>query len=179
MNLYFRLFILILRAIFRRKRIGILDELQSTFRVLPNDLDINLHMNNGRYLAIMDLARLDYTAHAGLLQPMIRYRWFPVLGASQMVFLRPLSPFQKYVIHTRLECWDEKWFLMVQRFEAEGKVCAYGKIRGLFRGPEGNVSPYEVLRKSFGIAIPSPEPSEATKLWIQSVSAKTWISGGH
>ena len=28
-------------------------------RVWPNDLDTNAHMNNGRYLTLMDLGRFD------------------------------------------------------------------------------------------------------------------------
>ena len=35
--------------------------------VLPNDLDTNLHMNNGRYLTLMDLGRLDLFVRSGLL----------------------------------------------------------------------------------------------------------------
>ena len=31
-----------------------------TFRVWPTDLDLSLHMNNGRYLTIMDIGRLDF-----------------------------------------------------------------------------------------------------------------------
>ncbi len=37
-----------------------------TLRVLPNDLDPSLHMNNGRYLAIMDLGRIDLLIRSGI-----------------------------------------------------------------------------------------------------------------
>ena len=54
MNLYLRLLLLLLR-IWRLPRRGVLDESRAAFHVLPNDCDINFHMNNGRYLSFMDL----------------------------------------------------------------------------------------------------------------------------
>ena len=56
MNLYFRLLMLLIKLI-RKPRLGLLDTSVLILRVLPNDLDMNMHMNNGRYLSIMDLGR--------------------------------------------------------------------------------------------------------------------------
>jgi acyl-CoA thioesterase FadM len=41
-------------------------------RVLPNDIDINLHMNNGRYLTICDLTRVDMFIRTGLAKTMLQ-----------------------------------------------------------------------------------------------------------
>ena len=57
-----------LRAL-RVPRIGLLDESAVGFRVLPGDLDVNVHLNNGRYLALMDLGRFDLLIRGGLLRP--------------------------------------------------------------------------------------------------------------
>ena len=54
MNLILRMIKVLVAALFGQ-RLGVLDSSILTFRVWPNDLDINLHMNNGRYLTIMDL----------------------------------------------------------------------------------------------------------------------------
>lgn len=35
------------------------------FRVWPTDLDVLMHMNNGVYLSIMDLGRIDLMARSG------------------------------------------------------------------------------------------------------------------
>jgi acyl-CoA thioesterase FadM len=40
--------------------------LQRQFRVLPNDIDINGHMNNGRYLTMLDLRIVEYFIRVGL-----------------------------------------------------------------------------------------------------------------
>jgi hypothetical protein len=52
MNLILRMIKVLVAALFGQP-LGILDSSVLTFRVWPNDLDINLHMNNGRYLTIM------------------------------------------------------------------------------------------------------------------------------
>jgi acyl-CoA thioesterase FadM len=170
MNLYFRFFWVMLCNLFRKKFVPPLTEIRTDFRVLLNDLDLNQHMNNGRYLTIMDLGRFDYLGKTGLLKTCIKNRWFPILGATQMVFLRPLKLFQKYTIYTSVECWDDKWFIIKQRFVSNEKVVAIGKIRGLLRGSQGNIRPSEVFKSSQTAEVDSPAPSSATKLWLESMS---------
>ena len=68
MNLYLRLISVLWSALFRRRNIAALETAVLEFRVLPNDLDPNWHMNNGRYLTIMDLGRFDMTLHSGLIR---------------------------------------------------------------------------------------------------------------
>ena len=41
-------------------------------RVLPNDLDINGHMNNGRYLTIVDLMLVEYFGRSGFAKAMLQ-----------------------------------------------------------------------------------------------------------
>ena len=38
----------------------------SRFRVLPHDIDINLHLNNGRYLQLIDLNRAEWLIRTGI-----------------------------------------------------------------------------------------------------------------
>jgi len=66
-NLYLRLLRLLLLLPFVRRR-SLLDAGRIAFRVWPNDCDINLHLNNGRYLTFMDLGRLQLLAQIGLLR---------------------------------------------------------------------------------------------------------------
>jgi len=53
-NLYLRLLKLLFLLPFVRRQ-ALLDHGHIAFRVRPNDCDINLHLNNGRYLTFMDL----------------------------------------------------------------------------------------------------------------------------
>ena len=59
MNLYLRLLLIWLR----NWRSGIAHHqhvARTSFRVMPHDIDMFGHMNNGRYLQIMDVARVDW-----------------------------------------------------------------------------------------------------------------------
>ena len=55
MNLYFRLLIRLWMTWIKPRPLGLLDTSELPGRVWPMDLDTNLHMNNGRYLSLMDL----------------------------------------------------------------------------------------------------------------------------
>ena len=95
MNLIFRLLKTILLYLLHPVRRGILAESVVRFRVWPNDLDTNLHMNNGRYLTLMDLGRLDLLLHNGAVPFVLRNKWYPVLAGTQIRFRRPLNLFRR------------------------------------------------------------------------------------
>jgi acyl-CoA thioesterase FadM len=153
MNLLFRLVLVVVRALMAR-RIPPLGESALTLTVWPHDLDLNMHMNNGRYLAIMDLGRVDLMVRAGLLGPLARQRWAPVVGAATIRFRRPLGPFRRFVLRTRVVHWDDKWFYIEQRFERGGAVVAVALVRALMRGRGRQVRPGEVF------ALLGPEPAQ-------------------
>ena len=71
MNLLLRLLRVLIAARFRG-RIDVLDESVLNLVVWPTDLDLNLHMNNGRYLSVMDLGRIDHVARTGLQRLIVR-----------------------------------------------------------------------------------------------------------
>jgi acyl-CoA thioesterase FadM len=147
MNLIFRLLWVFIAALLK-PRIGLFDVSEVSLRVLPTDLDVNLHMNNARYLSVMDLGRTDLMIGVGMLAAVKRERWMPVVGSIDIKFLRPLQPFQRYVLKTRLLCWDDKWFYMEQRLESHKGLHAIANVRGLFLGRNGSVPTREVLEQS-------------------------------
>jgi len=168
MNLWFRLLAVLVTALFR-PRLGALDESVHPFRVWPNDLDLMGHMNNGRYLSLMDLGRVDLMLRTGLGGVALKRGWSPLVGSATIRFRRSLDPFQRYLLKSRILCWDEKWFYIEQRFERRGELIASGLVKGLLRGHEGNIPTAEVLR-SVNRSGASPEMPEAVRLWLQSES---------
>jgi len=59
MNLWFRLIALVFTA-WRATPFRSTDDVSRVHaRVWPTDLDLSLHVNNGRYLTLMDLGRSD------------------------------------------------------------------------------------------------------------------------
>jgi len=176
MNLYFRFCFVVVAALFRR-RLKTLDESVIDFRVWLTDLDVNLHMNNGRYLAIMDLGRIDLMLRTGLGRVALRRKWSPMVGSATIRFRRPLDPFQRFQLCSRILCWDDKWFFIEQRFERGGELIALGLIKGLLRGRERNIPTGEIFG-ALNIRIPSPEIPAYVRDWQTSEARMANSSGG-
>ena len=170
MNLYLRVLAVLWKALVRPRSAGPLDTSVISFRVLPNDLDPNWHMNNGRYLTIMDLGRLDLTIHTGLMRAIIRERWMPVLGGAIIRFQRPLKLFQRYTLTTRVLGWDDKWLYLEQAFDANEKRAATAVVKALVRGKDRSIPTAEVMHL-LGIDVPSPPFPDHLRTWIASDQA--------
>ena len=170
MNLYLRLFLLLFRLIGLPRK-GLFEESRLAFRVLPNDCDINLHMNNGRYLSFMDLGRVHLVAQIGLLRVILGKRWRAALGAAEINFIRALAPLQKFDLVTRLVTWDEKYAYMEQRFESGGVLCAHAYVKGLFLDANGKVPNSTVVAELGYTREPPPMPEEL-RLWAELGNVK-------
>jgi acyl-CoA thioesterase FadM len=135
MNLWFRLFWLLLTARMRGQLDLPRESSQLGFRVWPHDLDLSLHLNNGRYLTLMDLGRLDVMVRSGLWRQVLRHKWTPIASAITVRFQRELRPFQKFRLDTKLLCWDASLVVMEQRFLIDGGPRdGQTAARGLFKG---------------------------------------------
>ena len=58
-----------------KPRIGLLDESAFAMRVWPNDLDLNVHMNSGRYVSMMDIGRVEILGRMRLLRKVFGRGW--------------------------------------------------------------------------------------------------------
>lgn len=162
MNLWLRVLAVLIRTVFR-PRLGFDGVSLLPFRVWPHDLDINIHMNNARYMALMDLGRLDLIVRCGLWRVVARHHWQPVIGAALVRFRRPLKPFQRFQLVTRLMAWDQKWIYLEHRIEADGVVACHAVVRGAFV-QRGNVIPPAQVAAAVGHDQPSPPLPD----WIAS-----------
>lgn len=152
-------------------RLAVLEEDVITMHVWPNDIDLNLHMNNGRYLAVMDYARTHLLARAGLLEHIVRSRWQPLVGAVWMTYRRSLALFAKFTVASRLVCWDERWFYIEQTFMGREGLVAVGWVKGLLRDARGNVEPQSVLSR-VAPGVVSPPLPEAVATWNELTREK-------
>ena len=170
MNLYLRLLWLLwhMRGMVQR---GLFDESRLSFHVLPNDLDLNLHMNNGRYLTFMDLGRVHLMAQNGLMAHVRRKHWMPVLAAAEITYLRSLNPFDRFDLVTRVMTWDDKYVYMEQLFERDGELCAHAYVKGLFLSGEGRV-PNAELVGAIRYRDAAPEMPEALQRWAALTATK-------
>ncbi len=110
MNLYIRLLLLFFKIKRNKHYQDLLDTVDIDYKALPTDCDINLHLTNSRYLAMMDLSRTWMTERVGLLKQIMKRRWFPIVNATAITYIRDIKPMQKYTISTKLVGWDHKYF---------------------------------------------------------------------
>jgi acyl-CoA thioesterase FadM len=154
------------------RRIDVLDATCIRMRVWPNDLDLNLHVNNGRYLSLADIGRLHWFLRSGCMGVARRLRAIPVVGDAVAKFRRDLKPFQRFEIHTRMMGWDDRWGFMEHRFVREGRVVGLVAIRGLFKGPNGPIEP-QVFLDALGIHHDSPPLPQWVHEWHSGCNSLT------
>jgi acyl-CoA thioesterase FadM len=145
-NSFVRIPLLVLRqAVKPLPRIGTLETDVLNLRVWPNDVDFNFHLNNARYLSVMDYGRIHLLARAGVLKPALKARWAPVVGAVWITYRRSLLLWARYQLATRLVCWDERWFYMEQTFTGDEGLVAVGWVKGAFLDKAGTVPPQHIM----------------------------------
>jgi acyl-CoA thioesterase FadM len=142
----------------------ILDEDRLHMRVWPNDIDINMHLNNARYLSMMDFGRTHMLARMRLLDHVVHARWTPLVGAVWMTYRRSLPLFSKFTLGSRLICWDDRWFYIEQIFSGKEGLAAVGWVKGMLRDSSGAVNPQDVLQIVSPGAV-SPAMPETIATW--------------
>jgi acyl-CoA thioesterase FadM len=174
MNLWLRLFWLFLTAR-RRGPLALPDEISRlNFRVWPHDLDLAAHMNNGRYLTMMDLGRLDVLIRSGLWRALVKNKWTPIASAVFIHYRRELRPFQKFHLETRLATWDTTLVVMEQTFviaggPRDGQVAARALFKGgLYDRKVRAFVPIARLMETVGVYAESPAPSEDIAAFLRA-----------
>lgn len=140
---FLRLLRVVVAGLFR-PRLRYLDESVLQFVVGPGDLDINVHMNNARYLAIMDLGRWDLILRSGLWRPVLKDKLQPVVGGSLIRFRRQLKPFQRFSLRTQVIGWDDRWIYIRHLIEGDGKIACSTIVRATFLRQGRAISPGEL-----------------------------------
>ena len=135
MNLWLRLFLYVLTVRARPRIVLPGGVSRLAFRVWPSDLDTSLHMNNGRYLTLMDIGRLDIMVASGLWRAVLRHGWTPIASAIKIRFRRELETFQRFQLETRLVAWDRASVIMEQTFlidggPRDGQIAAQALFKG-------------------------------------------------
>lgn len=169
MNLWLRL-IWMLLTVWRRSRASILDTTTYRMTVMPNDIDFNGHVNNGRYLTLADIGRMDFVLRTGAGKAALAQRALPIVGDSLAKFRRDLKAFDRFDMQTRILGWDDRWTFMEHRFTRGGRVLGVVVIRGLFRGPEGPIAPADFLAV-MGLTAASPALPAWVAEWNRSCNS--------
>jgi acyl-CoA thioesterase FadM len=140
-------------------KVDLLATTRVSLRVWPNDLDLNFHVNNGRYLALADIGRIHWFVATGVLAVARERKAFPVVGDAIAKFRRDLRAFEAFDIHTRLIGWNHRWGFLEHRFVRDGRVIGVVAVRGIFKTPHGPLDPGALLM-GLAHAAASPELPE-------------------
>lgn len=177
MNLWLRILIYLLGAPFRARLAPPFDVSRLDMRVWPNDLDVNLHMNNGRYLTIMDIGRFDLIMRMGLMREARRRKWMPVLSAAKVRFPRELRLFQKFRLETRILWWAKTHFVMEHRMIAQSpgggdQIAAIAlMLGGLYERANRRFVPVDELMQAIGVQAVSPPATPEIEAFLEAEQA--------
>lgn len=119
-----------------------------TMRVLPTDLDILWHVNNGVYFSFMDFGRWDMIFRNGIYDLSIKKGWYSVVAGETIKFKRSLKLWDKFTIQTRVIGHDDKNFFISQKFICRGEEMATGLVKVRFlKKKGGGVTSQEVMNE--------------------------------
>jgi len=170
MNLWLRLVWTLLRA-GRLSRIAPGETIERRLRVWPGDVDINGHMNNGRYLTIIDLMLVEYFVRSGFARVMVQAGWRPMSGGAVITYRKGLTPGQRYRLRFSLAGANHAWnFMRFEFLREDGALCAAGYMKGAAVGRHGlipNAQSYARMGQTFEAA---PLPA-AVEHWLAAEHA--------
>lgn len=169
MHLIFRTIIRMLRSR-RASPLGSTDVGRMTFRVVPTDLDVLGHMNNGVYFSLMDLGRIDLMIRTGAWKRLTALGMYPVMASETMSFRKSLQPWQKFELETRLIGIDDKAVYCEQRFVVDGEIYAQAMTRARFLRKGGGVVSIDDLTAVLEVDAAHFPPPEWVTQWAAQVA---------
>lgn len=170
MNVLWRTLLVLLRARRRLRREGPLDPRTVTrlrLRVLPTDIDVLRHLNNGRYLSLFDLGRWDLLTRSGLVAAMTKQGWYAVVAAETITFRRSLQLWQRFELETRLIGHDDRAVYLEHRALVDDEIFARAIIRARILRRTGGTVPHDELFAAVG----RPEGLPDIEPWVHEWAA--------
>lgn len=147
----------------------LLDPSITHMRVHPGDLDFYLHVNNGVYLQMMDIARSNLLADLGAVGHLRRAGWYPVVAASTMTYRRSLRLGDRFTITTRVLGWDERVVYVEQAFAKGEDAVARGIVAGRFLHRGGERIPATEVSRLLDPTVAAPELPPDVAAWARAV----------
>ena len=138
--------------------VGHYDVVSTRFRVLPTDLDILWHMNNGVYLSIFDIGRFDMLRRNGVWDVFRERGWYPVIASETITFRKSLQLWQRFEVESRIIGFDAKAVYVQQRAVvggatgSPGEIYAEGFIKARFLKRGGGTVSVDELLDAMGAA---------------------------
>ncbi len=143
-----------------------------TFRTWFHDLDTSMHMNNGRYLTLMDLGRLDLMIRSGLVKTALKKKWTPIASSVAIRFKREVRLFGRFRMESRIVAWDKTQVIIEQTTYLEtgrhkGQIASHAFFKGgLYERHNKRFVPIDELMAAIGVNEPSPPMSAEIEAFL-------------
>ncbi|HEY0215790.1 MAG TPA: acyl-CoA thioesterase [Cellulomonas sp.] len=170
--MYLRLLLLRARAR-RRGPLSVWDTARTPMRVGLRDLDLLRHVNNGTYLTMLDLGRLDLLTRSGFWATITAKGWYPVVAGQTITYRRSLTWGQSFDLCTRILGFHDRWVYVEQTFCRGDVVHAQAIVRARFLRRSGGTVDSEEIR-----AISGDAPDDrSVPGWVQAWSVQSRVVG--
>lgn len=152
------------------KRLGHYDVAHTRLRVVPTDLDLLRHVNNGVYFSLFDLGRFDLLRRSGLWKQFVDHNLYAVVASETITFRKSLTLWQRFTVESRIIGFDEKAVYMQHRAVVGGEVYAEAFIRARILRRGGGTVPVQEMLELVGSAPESMHLPEWLPGWAEAVA---------
>ena len=148
-------------------KIDMLDTSSINMRVSLLDIDPFMEMNNGRYLTIMDVGRINHGFRTGFNDDVVKYRLGFAVAASSIKYRHRLPIWKKFKMSSKIIGIDSKWFYWHHEFNSDDKITTAAVVRTgvLFKSKLIKTNDLEQL---IGKEIKKIEVPEWVCAWIEA-----------
>lgn len=168
MNLIWRFLWVILFSRFDRP-VNFTEKSRTKFRVLPSDVDLLWHMNNGRYFSFMDLARINFMIRCGFFSKLRKQKFYPVIASEMIRFKKSVNLWDRFSITVKLTGWDHRFFYITHEvINSANELCAIALIKARFLTSKDGVQETAQALQVIGIDTPSPQLPDWVHTWNES-----------
>jgi len=161
----FRTVYWMIRSRFFSSPLGLHEVGRIRMRARLTDIDVLKHINNGMYLSLMDLGRVDLLVRAGTWQRLQRLGYYPVVGSATMTYRKSITWRQAFTLETRIVGYDERAVYVEQRFVVDGEIAARGIMQGRFLKRTGGTVSMRELGEALGVDVTTSPVPEWVRRW--------------
>lgn len=129
---------------FTQPKTNFLGKVTRKFRVYPQHIDFNMHINNAKYLTFFERGRWDHSVQTGTFSALFKNGLNFIVAGIDVTYIRELKLFQAFDIETEYVGWDEKYFYLEQRCLVNGKLHSHALIKAVYLQKGKIVAPTQV-----------------------------------
>lgn len=168
-NLLFRLLWLRL-TVGRKPRLSFDDVDRLPMRARWTDLDQLRHVNNGVFLSMMDLGRVDLMMRTGVWKKLMDAGFYPVVASQTITYRKSLQWRQRFVLETRMAGFHDRALFVEQRFVVDGEIFARAFVKARFLKRSGGTVTVDELNELAGIDLTAIPVDAWVRRWADDAA---------